>query len=50
MAGGIEEIVGRGLLHELTCIHHRDLINMSGDDTEVVGDKDHRHSVALPQV
>ena len=37
---------GRGVLDDPAAVHDGDLVGVAGDDTEVVGDEDHRH-VAL---
>jgi hypothetical protein len=44
-----EQLLRRAGLHDLSRVHHRDPIGVSGDDAEVVGHQDHRHTEAVAQ-
>jgi hypothetical protein len=45
-----EQRPGVGGLSDLPGVHHRDPVGASGDHPQIVGDQDHRHAQALPQV
>ena len=45
-----EHVIEPAGLHDLTCVHHRHAIGQIRDDTEVVGDQQHRHVAVARQL
>ena len=47
--GVVEELVTRGLLDDLACVHDHHVVRCLGHDAHVVRDEDHGHVVLLPE-